>query len=574
MGLSGCCSNRQSDPHLTGFPLAAALLNQFMVLAWLILLLSIFNYTEFNPQTGKSGFPHRLFVLPVTSFQLVAVPMIGGAAVAGLTAAIWMWRSTAPWLFLVAVASYLVLYQGISWTLASAGPLRLIILGALAFGFIAMPIVFSWKGLPGMYAYALFVGIAGLSFFTSWIWVARQRSGGVFNRAVTDRPYSLGAATAGVLHERPDSLLFAKRLSRRTRPFVSAAAAQFWFEWRRSGFLLPALIGFLLLIFIGPVSWHFRNDADFSFRLLAASLAMPLILAAPVGKAFSKPELWSADLGLSAFIAVRPLATHEMVAIKMKVAAASAMLSWLFVLLFLGLWLPFANLERRDRCTVCFKAIPRRANRHSGRDSRCLSDMAVSGCRLVDRTFRQQSAVFAFGGALCAFAAAPDPVPLHGRSPTSWLRTWIRTDPDAFLAWLIWIAAAAVIAKCVLAVFSWRKVATGFVPPVLWGLDWDDGLHDRIGGFAAIPSIAAVSDTRRPALHSTGADRPCRVVAGQKPPCLMWFVGAVYDRAIPGISEIRRGHRPRLQTRTRSGHNHDVARLKRNVQIRSTDQSV
>ena len=72
-------------------------------------------------------------------------------------------------------------------------------------------------------------------------------------------------------------------------------------------------------------------------RVLAATLAMPLMLAAPVGKAFSKPELWSADLGLSAFIAVRPLATHEMVAIKMNVAAASAALSWLLVLL-----LPFA----------------------------------------------------------------------------------------------------------------------------------------------------------------------------------------------------------------------------------------
>src|SRR6478735_4562920 len=72
-----------SGSYLTGFPLAAALLNQFMILAWLILLLAIFNYTEFNPETGRSGFPHRLFVLPVTSFHLVAVPMIGGAAVAG-----------------------------------------------------------------------------------------------------------------------------------------------------------------------------------------------------------------------------------------------------------------------------------------------------------------------------------------------------------------------------------------------------------------------------------------------------------------------------------------------------------
>ena len=451
-----------SGPHLTGFPLAAAFLNQFMVLAWLILLLSIFNHTEFNPQTGKSGFPQRLFVVPVTSFQLVAVPMIGGAAVAGLTAAIWMWRSTAPWLFLVAVAAYLVLYQGISWTLSSAGPLRLIIQGALAFGFIATPIVFSWKGLPGIYVYVLFVGLAGLSFFTSWIWVARQRSGGVFNRAVTDLPYRLGSATAGALYEHPDSLLRAKRLPRRTRPFVSAAAAQFWFEWRRSGFLLPVLIGFLLLIFIGPVSWHFRNDADFSFRLLAASLAMPLMLAAPVGKAFSKPELWSADLGLSAFIAVRPLATHEMVAIKMKVAAASAMLSWLFVLIFLGLWLPFANLDVVTGVQFALRqshVVP-------------IAILGVIAAAFLTWRFLVAGLWIGLSGSKALFSLSAAPYALSPLllilflftvSPTSWLRTWIRTDPDGFVAWLSWIAAVAVIAKCVLAVFSWRKVATGFV---------------------------------------------------------------------------------------------------------------
>ena len=437
-----------SGPYLTGFPLAAALLNQFMILAWLILLLSVFNYTEFNPQTGRSGFPHRLFVLPVTSFQLVAVPMIGGAAVAGLTAAIWLWRSTAPWLFLVAVASYLVLYQGISWTLASAGPFRLIILGALAFGFIATPIVFSWKGLPGIYAYALFAGLAGLSFFTSWIWVARQRSGGVFNRAVAGRP---------------DSFLYAKWLPRRTRPFVSAAAAQFWFEWRRSGFLLPALIGFLLLIFIGPVSWHFRNDADFCLRVLAATLAMPLMLAAPVGKAFSKPELWSADLGLSAFIAVRPLATHEMVAIKIKVAAASAALSWLLVLLFLSLWLPFANLDVVAGVQFALRKshlVP-------------IAILGMIAAAFLTWRFLVAGLWIGLSGNKALFSLSAAPYALSPLllilflftfvSPTSWLRVWIRTDPDGFVAWLSWIAAVAVIAKCVLAVFSWRKVATGFV---------------------------------------------------------------------------------------------------------------
>jgi hypothetical protein len=44
--------------------------------AVLLLVLAIFSYTELNPQNVSAGFPQRLFVLPVTSFQLVAVPIL------------------------------------------------------------------------------------------------------------------------------------------------------------------------------------------------------------------------------------------------------------------------------------------------------------------------------------------------------------------------------------------------------------------------------------------------------------------------------------------------------------------
>src|SRR4051812_4801324 len=97
--FQGAIRIAQSSPYSSGFPLAAALLNQFSALAWLLLLLSVFNTTEFNPQTGRSGFPQRQFVLPVTSFHLVAVPMIAGAAVAGLSALVWMWVVNAPGIF-------------------------------------------------------------------------------------------------------------------------------------------------------------------------------------------------------------------------------------------------------------------------------------------------------------------------------------------------------------------------------------------------------------------------------------------------------------------------------------------
>src|SRR4051812_30986438 len=43
-----------------------------------LLLMGIFNFTEFNSTKEWNGFPYRLFVLPVRTWQLVALPMVLG----------------------------------------------------------------------------------------------------------------------------------------------------------------------------------------------------------------------------------------------------------------------------------------------------------------------------------------------------------------------------------------------------------------------------------------------------------------------------------------------------------------
>jgi hypothetical protein len=127
---------------------------------------------------------------------------------------------------------------------------------------------------------------------------------------------------------------------RRKKVFRSAASAQLWYEWRRAGLLLPSSIGALLVLVIGPLAWLLRDEPGSAVWILGWTLAMPIMLAFPLGKGFSKADFWSADLSLPAFIAVRPLATGEMIVTKMKVAALSAAISWLLVLAFLSLWLP------------------------------------------------------------------------------------------------------------------------------------------------------------------------------------------------------------------------------------------
>jgi hypothetical protein len=165
-------------------------------------------------------------------------------------------------------------------------------------------------------------GIAVITFLITWFHVSRQRSGG-------------GAAF-------DHSTFMVRHLldthSRREKVFDSPAAAQFWFEWRRGGRLLPFLILVLLVVVIGPLSWSTRSEPQ--FKILVMVLAMPVLLAWPIGKGFSKPDFWSQDLSMSGFVAVKPISNADLVLIKMKVAAVSAIVSWGIVLPFLLLWLP------------------------------------------------------------------------------------------------------------------------------------------------------------------------------------------------------------------------------------------
>src|SRR5215472_11144209 len=54
-----------SNAQAGGFPLLISMLHMNIVGASVLLLLAVFGCTEFNSQTGTTGFPQRLFVLPV-----------------------------------------------------------------------------------------------------------------------------------------------------------------------------------------------------------------------------------------------------------------------------------------------------------------------------------------------------------------------------------------------------------------------------------------------------------------------------------------------------------------------------
>ena len=63
-------------------------------------------------------------------------------------------------------------------------------------------------------------------------------------------PYCLARNSARRAH---GNTCVGRGLRTTRRPFSSPAAAQFWFEWRSAGAVLPALVGGVIVVAIGPL---------------------------------------------------------------------------------------------------------------------------------------------------------------------------------------------------------------------------------------------------------------------------------------------------------------------------------
>ena len=306
-----------------------------LMTASFLFLMGIFNHTE-NSSKEWSGFPARLFVLPVATWRLVLLPMVLGVVAVEANYFAWIklvWtheQISMPEWFAVVLGVYVILYQTTLWSLAAFRATRLV---ALAGGGVSIFLVaclpslarlMLWTWVTESHLMAILAGVAAVAVAVAWTSVARQRSGGG-RRREWFKPLVDGMIDA---------------MPRRTRDFSSPAAAQFWFEWRQAGWLLPVCTTFIVVVIFVPFTWLKRTDPEFANFMLGRILATPVILAFIIGKGFIKPELWSVNLSVASFMAARPLSEGDFIVNKMKVAAVSAVLGWVPVLLFLALWLP------------------------------------------------------------------------------------------------------------------------------------------------------------------------------------------------------------------------------------------
>lgn len=426
----------------------------------------ICSYTETTDGRALGRFPRRLFTLPVSSLQLVAVPVLAGIACVEALYLLWLpplsrgGVLSQPFVA-VLLAAFIVFFQAVIWTLERTGPLRLLIAGLVAIATYAISLVPSWppSPTPAWRSEAVVgAGAAGLAvavFFLTWRHIRRLRCGG-----------GQADAQLAVLVESMGSNRRARR-----QPFRSALAAQLWFEWRCSGVVLPAIQAGVLITVIAPLSWFARADAERTFQLILGTLVTPIILSIPIGMAFARPAFWSADLRIQPFVAVRPLSDEAIVAIKLKTAACSALAAWMLVLSFLAVWLvSWANLDAVAQLALRWWAF----HEHSTASVYSMSILlVVVGITLTWRFLisrlwsglsgsRPLFMVSVFSMLFLAIAGMVFPV---DRVPG-----WMLREP-ARLERVAWVCSLLVIAKYWLAAYWWRHVPASYVRRymVVWG---------------------------------------------------------------------------------------------------------
>ena len=282
----------------------------------------------------QSMYPARMFTLPVTTEALVGWPMLyGSAAMAVLWLAtrlfaLWPSGIDVPVIWPALLAAGLLAWtQALTWMPYGWPGLRVIVtvlcLGAI--DTIVLLALYFKVSEPVMVAIA--APQVPVAYMVARFAVARARRGEVPDwRGVFAGPAEIADGPAG-----------------RRGHFPSPARAQAWFEWRRHGRSLPALVG-ILLPFELLLLFAAGNTPALVFIILLGVLVTPPFMAVFVAATVGNSTPQARDgYGLTPFIATRPLTRAALIAAKLKATIWSTVAAWLLVLVAVPLALVFSD---------------------------------------------------------------------------------------------------------------------------------------------------------------------------------------------------------------------------------------
>lgn len=318
-------------------------------------VLTVFSFGLSGDVTGRpSMYPTRLFTLPVTTAALVGWPMLYGSA-----AMVLLWLAT----------RFLAVWP-------SGFDIPVIWPALAAVSLLAWTQALTWLpyGLPGL---RVIVAVLWLATIDSIVLLALhyQASEPVMVAIVAPQiPLAYVAARFAVARARrgdvPDwhgkfvrSARSADAPAKQRRNFASPERAQAWFEWRRHGRSLPALVG-LVLPFALALLWLARDAPAFVFEILLVVLLTPPLMAVFTATTVSRSNPRLGDsYGVPPFIATRPLTSAALIAAKFKAMLWSTGATWVLVLVAIPLALQWSGtwpiVAEKARQTVGFMGMPR-----------------------------------------------------------------------------------------------------------------------------------------------------------------------------------------------------------------------
>src|SRR6059058_5108594 len=268
-----------------------------------------------------SIYPARMFALPLRTAALTILWLVTALS------ARWPWGIELPliWPALLA-AVFLAWTQALMWMPYGLPGLRAIVTVPWLATLDAVALLAIHYHVREPMMVALLVPQLPLAYVTACSAVGRARRGEVPDwRGMFARPASNAV------------------LTRRRDHFPSPARAQAWFEWRRHGRSLPALVG-LLLPFELALLWLAKDAPAFVFEILFLALITPPFMAACTASTVSRPNPLVRDsYGVPPFIATRPLTSAELIAAKLKMAMWSTLAAWLMVLVAMPLALEWSG---------------------------------------------------------------------------------------------------------------------------------------------------------------------------------------------------------------------------------------
>ena len=319
------------DQFSFGVQVIVPLASAFMI------FLGVFSFGLAGDLAARpSIYPTRMFTLPVTNAALVGWPMLyGTVAMAMLWLAVRLlgaWPSGVDmpviWPALLG-AAFLAWTQALMWMPYALPGLRVIV---IILWLVVLDVVFFVAvdfRVPEPVILALLAPQVPLAYLVARVAVARARRG--------DTPDWRGIFSS---RARIRNLL-----PRRRDHFSSPAGAQVWFEWRRHGRSLPALLA-ILLPFQLSLLFVVSNNPVLVFETVLGVLLTPPILAAFIAATVSRSSTDGSDsYELTPFMATRPLSSASLINAKLGATIRSTLVSWLLVLtaLPLALWLSGAS---------------------------------------------------------------------------------------------------------------------------------------------------------------------------------------------------------------------------------------